>query len=249
MVRNPPWKREELILALDLYFRVNIKRASDTHPEIIKLSNLLSKLPIYTESQKQFNFRNPNGIYMKLCNFLRFDPNYSGKGLTAGSKLDKEIWGAYYGKREELEKVAGLLRNSYKYYDEIKLDTYSIVKEEKPFFEGRTLFVMHKMQERNLTAVNKKKYIVFNSHGTLSCEACDFDFQKYYGAIGKGFIECHHNVPISEIKMEHEIRLNDLSLICSNCHSVVHFSRPWLMVEQLRDILIHREKVSHRTCT
>jgi len=249
MVRNPPWKREELILALDLYFRVNIKRANDTHPEIIKLSNLLTKLPIYTESQKQFNFRNPNGIYMKLCNFLRLDPNYSGKGLTAGSQLDKEIWDAYFGRREELERIAELVRNSYKYYDEIKAETNSVVKEEKPFFEGRTLFIMHKLQERNLTAVNKKKNTVFNEFGALPCEACDFDFQKYYGSIGKGYIECHHNVPISKIKMEHEIRLNDLSLICSNCHSIVHFSRPWLMVEQLRDILVHREKVSHRIYT
>jgi 5-methylcytosine-specific restriction protein A len=249
MVRNPPWKREELILALDLYFRVNIKRDNDNHPEIIRLSTLLSKLPIYTESQKQVNFRNPNGIYMKLCNFSRFDPNYSGRGLSAGSQLDKEIWEAYYGKREELEKVAELIRNSYKYYDEIRANSYSVVKEEKPFFEGKTLFVMHKMQERNLTVVNKKKYIIFSTIGTLSCEACDFDFQKYYGSIGKGFIECHHNIPISQIKMEGEIRLNDLSLICSNCHSIVHFSRPWLMIDQLRDILVRREKVSHRSHT
>ena len=249
MVRNPPWNREELILALDLYFRVNIKRANDTNPEIVKLSELLAKLPIYTESQKQFNFRNPNGIYMKLCNFLRFDPNYSGRGLTAGSHLDKEIWDAYYGKREELEKVAELIRNSYKYYDAIKAETYSIVKEEKPFFEGRTLFVIHKMQERNLHIVNQKKYIALSTIGALSCEACDFDFQKYYGPIGKGFIECHHNIPISQIKMESEIRLNDLSLICSNCHSIVHYSRPWLMVDQLRNILVHREKVSHRIHT
>jgi 5-methylcytosine-specific restriction enzyme A len=249
MNRNPPWKREELILALDLYFRVNINRANDTHPEIIKLSSLLSKLPIYTESQKQVNFRNPNGIYMKLCNFLRFDPNYGGSGLRAGSKLDKEIWDAFYGKREELEKVAALIRNSYKYYDEIKAENHIAVKEEKPFFEGRTLFVMHKMQERNLSIVNKKKLLVLSTIGALSCEACDFDFQKYYGSIGKGYIECHHNIPISQIKMESEIRLNDLSLVCSNCHSIVHFSRPWLMIDQLRDILVHREKVSHRTHT
>jgi len=247
MVRNPPWNREELILALDLYFRLDVRRASDTHPEIIKLSKLLAQLPIYTESQKQSNFRNPNGIYMKLCNFLRFDPTYSGKGLSAGSYLDKEIWDAYYGRREELDRIAELIRNSYKYYDEVKNDTNIVVKDGKPFFEGKTLFVMHKMQERNYVAINKKKQIVFTSIGKLPCEACDFDFNNYYGAIGKGFIECHHNIPISEIKMEHEIRLNDLSLICSNCHSIIHFIRPWLMVEKLRDILVRREKVPLRT--
>ena len=246
MARNPPWNREELILALDLYFRIDIRRASDTHPEIIKLSNLLTKLPIYPKSQKQPNFRNPNGIYMKLCNLLRLDPNYSGKGLIAGSHLDKEIWDAYYGKREALEKIAELIRKSYKYYDEIKDNSYGIVREDKSFFEGKTVYAMHKMQERNLTAINKKKLFVFKNIEALPCEACNFDFHKYYGEIGRGFIECHHNIPLSDIKMEHEIRLIDLSLLCSNCHSIIHFSRPWLMVEELRGILVRREKVTFK---
>ena len=30
--------------------------------------------------------RNPAGVYVKLCNFLRFDPAYTGKGLVAGNR-------------------------------------------------------------------------------------------------------------------------------------------------------------------
>lgn len=245
MVRNPPWKRDEVILALDLYFQVNPSHTSDKHPEIIKLSNFLSKLPIHPESQKQTNFRSPDSIYMKLCNFLPFDPSYSGKGLSAGSRLDKLIWDTYCNKIDELHNVAERIRNSSLYIDEIRMDPYIEVREEKPFFEGKTILVLHKLQERNAAVINRKKQIALRSIGALSCEACDFDYYKYYGQIGRGIIECHHNVPVSQIKFEHSVQLNDLSLICSNCHGVIHFSRPWLMVEELREVLIRREKVSN----
>jgi hypothetical protein len=42
--RNPPWERDELILALDLYFRCDPVHTSEKNPEIIKLSQLLSQL-------------------------------------------------------------------------------------------------------------------------------------------------------------------------------------------------------------
>ena len=45
MARNPPWTRDELILALDLYFKVNPLHTSGNHPEIKSLSVLLNKLP------------------------------------------------------------------------------------------------------------------------------------------------------------------------------------------------------------
>lgn len=43
---NPPWARDELILALELYFREPSACGSKTHSEVIKLSEILNKLPI-----------------------------------------------------------------------------------------------------------------------------------------------------------------------------------------------------------
>jgi hypothetical protein len=37
MAKNPPWTRDELILALDLYFRVGRKQVDPPHPEVITL--------------------------------------------------------------------------------------------------------------------------------------------------------------------------------------------------------------------
>lgn len=92
MVRNPAWTSDELILALDLYFRVNPLHTSEKNPEIQALSRLLNELPVHKERPEPAQFRNPNGVYMKLCNYLRFDPDYKGKGLTRGGRQEEQIW-------------------------------------------------------------------------------------------------------------------------------------------------------------
>jgi 5-methylcytosine-specific restriction enzyme A len=89
MARNPKWTRDELILAPDLYMRVNPVHTSDENPEIIALSETLNSLPIHPHAEHGEKFRNANGVYMKLCNFLRLDPTYTGKGLQRGGKLEE----------------------------------------------------------------------------------------------------------------------------------------------------------------
>jgi 5-methylcytosine-specific restriction enzyme A len=89
MSKNPNWTIDELILSLDLYLRVNPIHTNENHPEIVKLSELLNSLPIHPRKTKRENFRNPNGVYMKLCNFLRFDPNYHGKVSLQVQNLKK----------------------------------------------------------------------------------------------------------------------------------------------------------------
>jgi hypothetical protein len=86
-LRNPNWARDEIILALDLYFRVNPLTTSKSHPEIVALSELLNKLPIHSDRPDIEKFRNQNGVYMKMCNILRLDPgnvNGSPGGVGPG---------------------------------------------------------------------------------------------------------------------------------------------------------------------
>ena len=63
--RNPPWQRDELILALDLYFRHRPDTIGKKHPEVAALSELLNKLPIHPDRPDTAKFRNVNGTYMK----------------------------------------------------------------------------------------------------------------------------------------------------------------------------------------
>jgi 5-methylcytosine-specific restriction protein A len=75
-------------------------------------------------------------------------------------------------------------------------------------------------------------------HGRLFCCVCKFDFAATYEAIGEGFIECHHTRPRYELVEETEMRLSEVALVCSNCHRMIHRTRPWLLsISQLAEIL------------
>ena len=57
----------------------------------MELSEVLNRLPIHSVRPDQHRFRNANGVYMKLCNFLRFDPSYTGKGLSRGGADEETV--------------------------------------------------------------------------------------------------------------------------------------------------------------
>lgn len=62
---------------------------------------------------------------------------------------------------------------------------------------------------------------------------CGFDFVAAYGPHGEGYIECHHVIPL-HASGEVKTRLEDLVLICANCHRMIHRRAPWLTPAQLR---------------
>lgn len=237
MARNPAWTRDELILALDLYFHINPARVTAAHPDIIALSELLNQLPIHDIDFKDVSFRNPNGVYMKLCNFLRLDPDYPGKGLDAGSKLDIEIWDEFSGKHDLLEITADTIRRNIHQVQEKGGFLSPVIIEDEEFFEGKLLTRIHLTKERNQTLIKRKKDSVLKQSGALSCEVCGFDFRAFYGELGAGFAECHHKTPVSELNYDQPTKLSDLAIVCANCHRMIHRARPMLTVSELREIV------------
>jgi predicted HNH restriction endonuclease len=80
-------------------------------------------------------------------------------------------------------------------------------------------------------------------NGSLSCEVCNFFFQKAYGKIGEEFIEAHHKIPVSSMNPDTVVRTRDLAPVCSNCHRMLHRHHdPWLTVEELKDI-VNQQKI------
>ena len=55
---------------------------------------------------------------------------------------------------------------------------------------------------------------------------------------GRGFIECHHVKALHTLAEAQTTRLDDLVLLCSNCHRMVHARRPWLTAGDLRPALV-----------
>ena len=233
--RNPNWARDELILALDLYFRVSPIHASESHPEIVALSEILNSLPLHSQEIHGQNFRNPAGVYMKLCNFLRLDPAYEGTGLDAGSKLDEIVWNEFSGDRGHLEQVALAIKsnaNEVPPPTDDELETTDVEAEE-----GRILTRVHQSRERNAGIVAEKKKTVFKAAGKLACEVCGFDFHVRYGELGRDFAECHHRFPLCKLVPGQKTRLVDLAIVCANCHRMLHQGHRWVSTEELQHLL------------
>jgi hypothetical protein len=78
------WTRDELILALDLYFKEPHARGSKSHPAVHELSEILNSLPIHSREIRGAVFRNPNGVGMKSRTVMpisrqNFCPNRVGQ--------------------------------------------------------------------------------------------------------------------------------------------------------------------------
>ena len=109
--------------------------------------------------------------------------------------------------------------------------------------EGKQKLVTHKRLERqrNSKLPKAKKDKVFRETGKLACEGCDFNFAEVYGKHGEKFIECHHKTPIHELTDETVTKLDDLALLCANCHRMVHRKKKWLTIPQLQKLIANNK--------
>ncbi len=65
-------------------------------------------------------------------------------------------------------------------------------------------------------------------NGRIFCEVagCEFDFERQYGELGRGYIHVHHKnqlskAPIAGRKVTKK-DLNRFALVCPNCHAMIH---------------------------
>jgi 5-methylcytosine-specific restriction protein A len=103
--------------------------------------------------------------------------------------------------------------------------------------EGRLLTRMHRVRERNRELVKRKRDVVLRETGRLAYEACGFDFNDKYGEHGRGFIEVHHVLPLYALTPGSRTRIQDLAVLCANCHRMIHAKSKWLTLLQLKGLL------------
>jgi 5-methylcytosine-specific restriction enzyme A len=242
-MRNPKWHRDEIILALDLYFDETKGPIDKSNPQIIELSETLNKLPIFPEKPDAEKFRNPNGVTLKLSNFLAIDPYHKGKGMESYSKLDVEVFNEFAYDKARLHAIAKEIKK-ISLNQTLKQKIYKIEDDEETIkdsvMEGQVLYKLHKVRERDKEIVKLKKQQILSSLGHLQCEACIFDFHTFYGDIGYGFIECHHRTPLSMFKVETRTKLDDLALVCANCHRMLHRSIDTLSLDDLKMMIQYK---------
>ncbi|HEY4062811.1 MAG TPA: HNH endonuclease [Puia sp.] len=106
------------------------------------------------------------------------------------------------------------------------------------FPEGKIVERTHKVRERNSLVIKiAKDNFKKNNNGRLFCQACRFDFEEKYGIIGIDFIEGHHILPVNEMNENHKTKPEDIAMLCSNCHKMIHKKRPWLSMDKLHLLL------------
>jgi 5-methylcytosine-specific restriction protein A len=230
-----------LILALDLYFQKGPNPGAESAQE---LSEVLRSIPIEQERAESPKFRSPQSVTYKLQNFVAIDPSRPTQGFSHGGKLDQEVFDRFAGDPEELHEVATAIRANLGSLSRKEAEESEESVEEAE--EGQVLTRLHRKRERSAKLRRAKKKRVEEETGRLACEACDLDFGERYGARGKGFIECHHIVPLHTLKPNQRTKLDDLALLCPNCHRILHMRKPWLTVEAVRDLVKRHGRAASR---
>ncbi|POZ50052.1 HNH endonuclease [Methylovulum psychrotolerans] len=140
----------------------------------------------------------------------------------------------WYADKEENKKtvnaVTNLIENGDKFYLP-DIDGYLFG------FEGNPRLAAHLRRERNAALVKAKKESTQKATGKLCCEVCEFDFSVTYGKYGEGFCEVHHLKKLAKSDGVVKTELQDLAVVCSNCHRIIHRTEPMLNIADLVNIV------------
>lgn len=101
--------------------------------------------------------------------------------------------------------------------------------------EGKDLYIRHKTRERNPQLIkDAKANFRTKNGGRLFCEICGFDFLSVYGI---EYIEIHHLNALHLNDDETITTLDDVCLVCPNCHRIIHSQKPYLTIEQVKEFI------------
>jgi len=129
------------------------------------------------------------------------------------------------------------LANHQRFYDDaFKAELPDLDTIDIPAGEGGVALRAHLRRERNPKLRRRKLDDTKRCGLPIACEACGFDFGQIYGSHGRGYIECHHRTPLY-VTGKTEARLADLALLSSNCHRMIHRTKQWLTVEELKELV------------
>jgi 5-methylcytosine-specific restriction enzyme A len=97
---------------------------------------------------------------------------------------------------------------------------------ELSWFEGRqkAAFVLHRRREGRARREKLNQFRNDNG-GRLFCEVpkCGFDFVAKYGELGEGYAQVHHLQALGRAPKEGRmVKLEDLAVVCANCHAMIH---------------------------
>lgn len=232
-MKNPNFNREELILCLDLYFKLDYGQMHGRNPDIIKLSEELRALGLHKNIPDEKNFRSVNSVALKLANLKRLDSNFEGRGMRMGARMDREIWNEFHRHRDTLKKEADLIRQLY-------LKPNKVAIEQKVNYNSDFLFQFHKNREDDPLVNKIKKEMVLTNSKSLKCEVCGFNSVSFFGELGNDLMEIHYSKELKNEPGLESSSMEDFIIVCSNCHKVLDKNLGILNPNDLKKIIRKR---------
>lgn len=179
------------------------------------ISSRLVQLPVFLARNKR-----GHGMYSaairRYINFLEDSASDVAVGHLKGEDLSR------FSTDEDLTK--GRLQDA-------------AIEEELGYPEGAQSYRLHRHVERSGALPGQAKARKLAQTGKLDCEVCGFNFSAAYGELGADFIEAHHTVPVSSMTEPGITQIEDIALVCANCHRMLHRGNHLLTVQELRSVV------------
>lgn len=118
------------------------------------------------------------------------------------------------------------------YVEQEKKDQLSRIEAE----EGKVFKAETNFRVRNRTLINIKKM-----QSPCICEVCGFSYEQHYGEIGRGYIIAHHLKLVATGPTT--TTLDDIALVCANCHAMIHSKNPPIPISDMRHIVMGQQTV------
>jgi len=226
---NPNWTRDEVILALDLYFDCKGRIPGQSDPRVKELSQVLRNFPHDSSAARKKSFRNPDGVAFKLQNLRQVA---SGKGLGNVSRTDREVWRELGQDPVQTKRLAMLIRTGVEIVESAGEDQMS----DETFAEGAVVTSAHVRRERNPT-LRVRLLKERQKFGELRCDVCGKCASDHSPQLGDAVFEAHHIVPLAA-GQQRKTQVKDLALLCANCHKMVHRAiakaKHWLSISEAK---------------
>jgi len=195
-----------------------------THP-YARMMAVLAKNNNLTPTGSEYNFKHTaRGQICDISNLKYYDKN------ATQLEVQESIWNSF-----NMEILHNLINIDFVYNS---LSNYNIEVIEGA--EG-VREKLHRYKERNRLIIKLAKQKA-KQESKLFCCVCKFDFEKEYPGHGEGFIECHHIEPIAKGGIR-STRVEDLAMVCPNCHRMLHRKRSdntYPTIDDLQKIIAKR---------
>jgi hypothetical protein len=142
--------------------------------------------------------------------------------------MQRSPWASFFNREQQ--------NGAWAYQPKTSIEPPIAADPELSAIEGDPRLFFHIRRERDPAIALAKRQSMRGPDGQLACEACRFVISRVYPGLSGDICEVHHRRPLGEASSAVRTRLEDLALLCPNCHRAIHRTDPLMSVEDFRTL-------------